>query len=175
MIRCGRTPMPAPVIAITLAVSQAGTAFAVATQPVNLSPSPMTELPAYGTALIKMFGVVLAIVAALLIAARILPRWLGRSLPAARAGLIEVVAVRSLEAGKRLYLIRVAGQIYLVGVSGDRMTLLSDGGPIAASAVESVLKSEVGASRIGPLAHTPGGGTFEEAFASRERESAGTP
>lgn len=78
---------------------------------------PLSDLPSYGEALIRMVVVLASILIALLILAKLLPRWLNRSLGHKSKGDIAVVDSIQLEPRRRVYLLRVSGREVLVGSS----------------------------------------------------------
>ena len=78
------------------------------------------------------------IIAALLLTAKLLPRWLGRNRLLTKGKLIEVVEFQRLEPRKGIYLIRVAGQYLLVGSSNDGLQTLA-GGPLEQEKIAAML------------------------------------
>jgi flagellar biogenesis protein FliO len=123
----------------------------------------LDALPSYAEALTRMLFVLAAIVVGLFIAAKLLRRYTGGGVAAAafgRKGMIDVVETRGLEQGKRIHLIRVAGQYFLIGASGDRLTTLA-GGTLDADALDRAVASRKTTTSSSPksfdrvLASTP--------------------
>ncbi len=83
-------------------------------------------MPSYGEALVRMVVVLVTILVALLLLARFLPRWLGKSLAVGRGGTIKVIDSLALEPRKRVYLIQVGGQYFLIGTSESGVHVLAD-------------------------------------------------
>jgi flagellar biogenesis protein FliO len=117
-------------------------AAAPATQPravvTTTTRDPLTDLPSYGQMLRRTAYTLFFIIAALLIAAKVLPRWLGKMPLTPRGRMIEVVEFHRLEPRKGIYLIRVVGQYYLVGSTGDRLETLA-GGPLDQEKIAAAL------------------------------------
>jgi flagellar biogenesis protein FliO len=104
---------------------------------------PFKDLPSYGQLLRRTAWTLLAIIAGLIIAARLLPRWLlnkaGNLGPRSGGRMIEVVESHRLEPRKAIYLIRVAGQYFLVASTGDRLETLA-GGPLDQQKIAEALR-----------------------------------
>ena len=104
---------------------------------------PLKDLPSYGQLLRRTAWTLLAIIAGLIIAAKVLPRWLlskaGMVPRGARGKMIEVVEAHRLEPRKAIYLIRVAGQYFLVASTGDRLETLA-GGPLDQEKIAEALR-----------------------------------
>src|SRR6185437_5990244 len=64
---------------------------------------------------------------AFILAAKFLPRLLGRGAFAPRGRLIQVVERHALEPRKTVYLIKVADQYFLIGSTGERLETLAGG------------------------------------------------
>lgn len=87
----------------------------------------LSDLPSYSQAIWRMVVSLLAIIVALLVAAKSLSWWLARR-PGRQTGrLIEVVEQQRLEPRKSVYLLRVAGQYLLVGSSEGHLQTLAGG------------------------------------------------
>ncbi len=131
----------AAVVLVLLAVSS----HAQTTQPHPTSGpavaarDPLSGLPSYGEMLRRTFYALLAIVGCLVLAAKILPRWLGHRLPTPKGKMIEVVEFHRLEPRKGVYLLRVAGQYLLVGSSEGRLETLA-GGPLDQQKLDEALR-----------------------------------
>jgi flagellar biogenesis protein FliO len=104
---------------------------------------PFKDLPSYGQLLRRTAWTLLAIIAGLILAAKLLPRWLLNKagvVPRGGAGnMIEVVESHRLEPRKAIYLIRVAGQYFLVASTGDRLETLA-GGPLDQQKIAEALR-----------------------------------
>jgi flagellar biogenesis protein FliO len=107
---------------------------------------PLDDLPSYGQMLRRTAYTLFAIIAALLIVAKLLPRWLGKMPLTPRGKAIEVVEFHRLEPRKGIYLIRVAGQYFLVGSTGDRLETLA-GGPLDQEKIAAALGAGAGATK----------------------------
>lgn len=105
---------------------------------------PLGDLPSYGEALKHMVIALLAIIAGLLLVAKFLPQFLGKPrAPGAGGKMIEVVESYRLEPRKSIYLVRVAGQYFLLGSTGDRLDTLA-GGPLDGEKVAAALRGADG-------------------------------
>jgi len=107
-------------VAFLLVVAAARALAAPASQPV-------VNLPSYGESIRRMLVSLLGIVAALVILAKVLPRFIGTSRFVPRSRVMQVVEVFRLEPRKTLYLVKVAEQYLLIGAAGDRLTTLGGG------------------------------------------------
>lgn len=87
------------------------------------------EVPSYGWAAAKMLIALVVVVAGLLIAVKLMPRWMGKRGAVGAKGEIEVVASCVLEPRRVLYIVRVRGREYLVGSSEQGLHAMS-GGPL---------------------------------------------
>jgi flagellar biosynthetic protein FliO len=104
---------------------------------------PLSDLPSYGEAVKHMVIALLAIIAALLLVAKLLPKFLGTR-PAAAAGrMIDVVESYRLEPRKSIYLVRVGGQYFLLGSTGDRLDTLA-GAPLDGEKIAAALRTADG-------------------------------
>jgi len=141
------TTLPATQPALT-PISATASSTAATTRPTR---DPLSDLPSYGAALRKAFYVLLAIIGALLLIAKVLPRFL--KLPQLNNNrstkLLGVVESHRLEPRKSLHLVRVGEQFFLVGSTGDRLELLS-GGAIDHEKLAAAIKA--GESRASTLA-----------------------
>jgi flagellar biogenesis protein FliO len=120
-------------------IAIAALAFSVTAQTTRPARDPLSGLPSYGEMLRRTFYALLAIIGGLVLAAKILPRWLnkGRVLP--KSKLIEVVEFHRLEPRKGIYLLRVAGQYFLVASTDNRLETLS-GGPLDQEKLDAALR-----------------------------------
>lgn len=87
---------------------------------------PLDDVPSFGGALVRMAVVLVSIIIVLLILARYLPKWLGKTLTVSRGGVVQVVDSLQLEPRRRVYLLRVGEQFILVGTGEQGMTTLAD-------------------------------------------------
>jgi flagellar biogenesis protein FliO len=132
------------VVAAT-ATQPATTTSTVSSQPrPALTPArdPLKDLPSYGQLLRRTAWTLLAIIAGLILAAKLLPRWLlnkANLVPRGGGKMIEVVESHRLEPRKAIYLIRVAGQYFLVASTGDRLETLA-GGPLDQQKIADALR-----------------------------------
>jgi flagellar biogenesis protein FliO len=114
---------------------------------------PFKDLPSYGQLLRRTAWTLLAIIAGLIVAAKLLPRWLvnkAGSFGSRSSGrMIEVVESHRLEPRKSIYLIRVAGQYFLVASTGDRLETLA-GGPLDQQKIAETLRPAAAKSREEP-------------------------
>jgi flagellar biosynthetic protein FliO len=132
--------------AAVLLIAETGAAAAehVPRPATRASRDPLGDLPSYGEALKHMVIALLAIIAALLLVARFLPQFLGRPRKAGAGGkMIDVVESYRLEPRKSIYLVRVAGQYFLLGSTGDRLDTLA-GGPLDGEKVAAALRGADG-------------------------------
>jgi flagellar biogenesis protein FliO len=131
--------------AAVLLVAESGTAAERAFGPATRTTrDPLSDLPSYGEALKHMVIALLAIIAALLLVAKFLPRFLGKPRTAGAGGkMIDVVESYRLEPRKSIYLVRVAGQYFLLGSTGDRLDTLA-GGPLDGEKVAAALRGADG-------------------------------
>jgi flagellar biogenesis protein FliO len=138
------------ILVCLVVVVAAGVCYAQTTAPASrpTARDPFAGMPSYGEALRRMVVSLLAIVAGLLIVAKVLPRIMGRRMPSMRGKVITVLEAHRLEPRKSIYLIRVADECYLVGSSGDRLETLA--GPIdekkIAGAMDAVREKGGGAA-----------------------------
>jgi len=85
----------------------------------------LSELPSYGQEFVRMLlslGVVLAL---LLVVAWFLPRWLARTRPPTSGRHLEVVDTVRLDARRALYLVRVEGELVLIGAGEGGLVRLA--------------------------------------------------
>lgn len=75
----------------------------------------LEDLPSYGAELVRMLGALGIVLALILVAGWLLPRWLARRRPAAPGRHMEVVETLRLDPRRVLYLVRVDGRLVLVG------------------------------------------------------------
>ena len=87
----------------------------------------LDALPDFGAQLVKMLLVLAALLALLIVLAKLLPRWIAPKGPKGADGLLEIVERRAVDAKKSLLLVRVAGRFYLVGSSDAGLQPLSGG------------------------------------------------
>jgi len=127
--------------AAVLLIAETGAAAEHVTGPATRTTrDPLGDLPSYGEALKHMVIALLAIIAALLLVAKFLPQFLGKPRAAgAGAKMIDVVESYRLEPRKSIYLVRVAGQYFLLGSTGDRLDTLA-GGPLDGEKVAAALR-----------------------------------
>lgn len=85
---------------------------------------PLANIPTYGAALIRMVVALVSILIALLILAKLLPRWLNRSLRQKGKGDIAIVDSIQLEPRRRVYLLRVGDRKVLIGSSEQGLSTL---------------------------------------------------
>ena len=90
------------------------------------NPQALDDLPSYGEALIRMVVILISMLIVLILAAKFLPRWLNKPLTTGKAGAIKVLDSLQLEPRKRLYLVQVGEQVFLVGTSEQGVQLLAD-------------------------------------------------
>ena len=95
------------------------------------APGPESEnefgdLPSYGAQLVQMVVVLLSILIGLLVLAKLLPRWLGKPPGAGRGDSIKVIDSLALEPRKRIYLVKVGEQFFLIGTSETGVHMLAD-------------------------------------------------
>lgn len=119
----------------------------------------LDALGGFGWLLAKTLLVLAILLAALLLASKWLMRKLRQRPFGGRGKLIEVVEIHPLEPRKYLYLVRVAGQFFLIGSSEGRLQTLA-GGPLDADALAAALE----AARKTPADSEPkpAGRTFAE-------------
>lgn len=95
------------------------------------SPDPLADLPSFGESFAKMVLWLAVVVALLLVAAKVLPRWVRRAPGGPGAsGDIEVVGSVALEPRRRIYLVRIAGKRVLIGSSESGLCRLAGDGPL---------------------------------------------
>ena len=85
----------------------------------------LRDLPSYGHEFVRMLlslGVVLAL---LLVVAWFLPRWLARTRPPTSGRHLEVVESVRLDARRALYLVRVEGELVLIGAGEGGLVRLA--------------------------------------------------
>ncbi|MEX2215512.1 MAG: flagellar biosynthetic protein FliO [Phycisphaeraceae bacterium] len=114
----------------------------------------LKDLPTYGEALIRMVVILISMLIALFLAARFLPRWFSKSLTTGKSGAIKVLDSLQLEPRKRLYLVQVGQQVFLVGTSEQGVQMLADraldsGVLVAQLQEESQESSDAGAAKVG--------------------------
>ena len=152
-MNCRRFQSCVMLAAALLMMALAGAAAAQTTQPTTqphvAARDPLSGLPSYGEYLRRTFYALLAIVGCLVLAAKILPRWLHKGRPFPKGRMIEVVEFHRLEPRKGIYLIRVAGQYLLVGSTDNRLETLA-GGPLDQQKLDEMLRptGEAGASPV---------------------------
>jgi flagellar biogenesis protein FliO len=110
---------------------------------------PLSGLPSYGEMLRRTFYALLAIIGCLVLAAKILPRWLNKGRVFPKSKLIEVVEFHRLEPRKGVYLLRVAGQYYLVASTDNRLETLA-GAPLDQQKLDDALRPEGSADPSSP-------------------------
>jgi len=162
----------------------------VAEQPPSNDAGPRTrsrldELPSFGEQIVRTLVVLVAMVGALWIAARLMPRWLGRR-GILRAGRrIEVLESTTVGPRRTIALVRVAGEYFLIGATDQRVELLAGGRLDAARLDELFPPTESSSARRASTAHqeSPGSphattgttradpGTFAQRLASPDRET----
>jgi flagellar biogenesis protein FliO len=103
----------------------------------------LKDVPNYGRMLTQMLVALGAIVVVLLVAAKLLPKVLGKRFAAStgaagNAKLIEIVETRRLDPRTSIHLVKVAEQYFLIGSTGDRVQTLA-GGELDSEAVEAAL------------------------------------
>lgn len=100
------------------------------------SPDPLSQLPGtgYGEALLRMVVALVVLVGVLLVAARVLPRWLSRT-PAAGSGHIRIIESTRLEPRRSLHLVEVGSSRVLIGSSEHGLTVLDRVGPASQGAI----------------------------------------
>jgi flagellar biogenesis protein FliO len=142
-----------PPLAADATTTQPTTTTSISSPPrPALTPArdPFKDLPSYGQLLRRTAWTLLAIIAGLILAAKILPRWLLNKagiVPRGGAGkMIEVVESHRLEPRKAIYLIRVAGQYFLVASTGDRLETLA-GGPLDQEKIAEALRPKGAAAK----------------------------
>lgn len=114
----------------------------------------LESLPSYGWAFVKMIVVLAAIIAALLVTAKIVAgRWGRRSLFGG-GHIVEVVEVTRLEARKSIYLIKVAGQFLLVGVTENGVQSLA-GGELDQELLEAAVRNRDSKTNNAPAREAP--------------------
>ncbi len=114
----------------------------------------LESLPSYGWAFGKMIVVLAAIIAALLLAAKLLAgRW-GRRTLFGRGHMVEVVEITRLEARKSIYLIKVAGQFFLVGVTENGIQTLA-GGELNQELLETAVRNRDSKTNNPPTREAP--------------------
>ena len=84
------------------------------------------SLPSYSSTLVRMFVFLGLIIVGLFLAAKWLPRFLGRQVTAKQGQLINVIEVKKIEANKRLYVVRIGEQHVLLGATGDHLVSLAN-------------------------------------------------
>lgn len=88
-----------------------------------------TEIPEApsGTALIaRLLGSLVIVIGLIVVTAVVFKRLLGRSKLAPGGGLIEVVQTMPLGGKRRIYLVKVAGRVLVVGAAGDNLSTLTE-------------------------------------------------
>ena len=130
-------PVALPLLVIAIAWS---TAYgqSPATRPTH---DPLPNLPSYGDALRRMLVSLAGIVAVLLVLAKVLPRFLGRTPFTPRSRLVQVMETYRLEPRKTLYLVKIADQYLLIGATADRLETLA-GGPLDQEKIAAALKTQ---------------------------------
>jgi flagellar biogenesis protein FliO len=113
-------------VAILLLVSATTMAHAASTAP---SSKPELALPSYGDALMRMLLALAGIVAALLIAARLLPRLMRGRLPKPTGQDVQLLDTIALDARHRLHVVRFGSTKLLIGATGDRLVTLASDSP----------------------------------------------
>ncbi|HYE16866.1 MAG TPA: flagellar biosynthetic protein FliO [Tepidisphaeraceae bacterium] len=123
-------------------------AGAHSTRPGRGPGGPLDDLPTYGAAIRKALYVLAGIVAALLLAAKLLPRLMKSPAMRARGGgagaggarLLTVVESQRIEPQKTLYLVKVGDQFFLVGSTSTGLEALS-GGPLDHDALAVAIRA----------------------------------
>ena len=113
------------------------------------------------------------IVAGVIILAKFLQRWTGVARrPLTRNRLIEVIEYHRLEPRKGIYLVRVAGNYFLIGSTHDRLETLS-GGALDADTLAAALAPQVkGPTSSAKPAAVPPARTFLEVLRGKRNELA---
>ncbi|HEY8750587.1 MAG TPA: flagellar biosynthetic protein FliO [Tepidisphaeraceae bacterium] len=119
--------MPIAIFLIVLAGATFANAQTATTHPAGASHDPFADLPSYGDMIRRTAYTLVAIIVVFALVAKFLPRWLGKSRFMPRGRLIQVIERHAIEPRKTIYLIKVAGQYFLVGSTGDRMETLAGG------------------------------------------------
>ena len=117
----------------------AALSFSVSAQTTHPARDPLSGLPSYGEMLRRTFYVLIAIIGCLVLAAKILPRWLNKGRIIPKGKMIEVLEFHRLEPRKGIYLIRVAGQYFLVGSTDGRLETLA-GAPLDQQKLDEALR-----------------------------------
>lgn len=121
-------------------------------------PAALPSMPSFGWAVVQMFVVLGAIIAALLLVAKVLlPRLSQRPLLGGSGKLIQVVDTTRLEPGKSVYLIRVDQQYFLVGTSENNIRTLA-GGELDTTLIERALADRGPEDASGPKSTYGGSG-----------------
>ncbi len=142
-----------------------------ATTAAPASTDPLDDLPSYGEALIRMVVVLVSMLIALMLLARFLPRWLGRSLTVGTAGTIRVMDSLSLEPRKRVYLLKVGEQFFLVGTSEQGVHLLADGALDGEALSQLPASQTAGTEEAGTIAKGSTFSSFAAALAGKSGSS----
>ncbi len=91
------------------------------------APAADIALPDYTAALVRMIVTLLVMVAALLLLARYLPRWLAKTRHSASSGAdIDIVSSRRLDPARSLLIVRAGGRTLLVGSGPQGLNLITD-------------------------------------------------
>lgn len=118
--------------------------------PTTLTPTSdsLDQLPSYGEQLIRMVFMLAATLVALIVLARVLPKWLGRPLLAGKSGAMRVLDTMQLEPRKRIYLVQVGQQVLLLGTSESGVHVLADQTLDGAALLERFRKGESAAGAV---------------------------
>ncbi|MFQ5590774.1 MAG: flagellar biosynthetic protein FliO [Phycisphaerae bacterium] len=128
-------------VALMLGLTAASGAFGADPELPAGNGGLLEDMPSFGWAFIKMMIVLAAILIGLLVVAKwVLPKLMRTTPLGFSGGIIEVLDVQRLEPRRNIYLIRVAGECFLIGTSEGGIQTLS-GGKLEASEVEVLLRA----------------------------------
>jgi flagellar biogenesis protein FliO len=133
-----RRALPIAIFAVTLVYASHALAQSPSTQPAVTSHDPFADLPSYGDMIRRTAYTLLAIIIAFILAAKFLPKLLGRTSLTPRGRLIQIIDRHPLEPRKTIYLIKVADQYFLIASTPDRIETLS-GSPLDQDALRQHL------------------------------------
>jgi flagellar biogenesis protein FliO len=153
-------------IALLMIAETGAAAERVAGPATRTTRDPLGDLPSYGEAVKHMVIALLAIIAALLLVAKFLPQFLGKPRAAGAGGkMIDVVESYRLEPRKSIYLVRVGGQYFLLGSTGDRLDTLA-GAPLDGEKIAAALRTADGK----PPPETKPSRSFAELLKGKRRQ-----